>query len=83
MDKTEKNVWYLEGPFFRYAGDVKKLARRAGVRIIDSRYAEPGRPNAAPEKDLPKVELKAEYRTPTAEELEAIEKARQLTAGGK
>ena len=49
-------VWYLPGPFTRYNEDVKSLAQKSGVRIVDARFVpEDGRKDAAPEKDLPKV----------------------------
>jgi hypothetical protein len=49
-------VWYLPGPFTRYNEDVKSLAQKSGVRIVDARFVpENGRKDAAPEKDLPKV----------------------------
>jgi hypothetical protein len=49
-------VWYLPGPFTRYNEDVKSLAQKSGVRIVDDRFVpEDGRKDAAPEKDLPKV----------------------------
>jgi hypothetical protein len=56
---TDKNIWYLPGPFHRYEDDVKALAKKAGLRIIDasvtdSRDGEAEKP--------PKAKLKAEYR---------------------
>ena len=45
-------VWYLPGPFTRYNEDVKALAQKSGVRIVDARFVpEDGRKDAAPEKD--------------------------------
>ena len=32
-------VWYLPGPFTRYNEDVKALAQKSGVRIVDARFA--------------------------------------------
>lgn len=47
-------VWYLDGPFTRYNEDVKELAQKAAVRIIDGRFVpEKDRKDAA--KDVPKV----------------------------
>ncbi|MEQ3620565.1 MAG: hypothetical protein ABNH42_04400 [Marinobacter sp.] len=59
-------VWYLPGPFTRYNEDVKALAQKSGVRIVDARFVpENGRKDAAPEKDLPKVtEKKAPAKKP-------------------
>jgi hypothetical protein len=73
---SKKPIWYLEGPFYRYAGDVKAAAAKAGVRIVDSRFAPENRPNAAPEKDLPKVSLLPEY-APAKKETAAERKARE------
>lgn len=63
MAKPEQKapVWYLAGPFYRYEQDVKSLAKKAGVRIIDATVTD-DRSNAADDKDLPRVTLKAEYR---------------------
>ena len=56
MAKQKAPVWYLAGPFTRYNEDVKDLARKAAVRIVDARYVpEDQRKDAAPEKDLAKV----------------------------
>lgn len=33
---SNKNIWYLPGPFHRYQEDVKALAKEAGLRIIDA-----------------------------------------------
>ena len=64
-NKQKAPVWYLAGPFHRYKEDVKELARKAGVRIIDARFVPEGqRANAAPEKDLPKATLKAARKAP-------------------
>lgn len=52
------DVWYLAGPFYQYAEDVKALARAAGVRIVDAN-ATASREHAA--ADVPAVTLKAEY----------------------
>ncbi|EPL03885.1 hypothetical protein [Pseudomonas sp. CF161] len=56
---TDKNVWYLPGPFHRYEDDVKALAKKAGLRIIDANMTE-NRDNEA--EKPPKAKLKAEYR---------------------
>ena len=34
-----KNVWFLELPAHLYVEDVKDLARKEGLKIIDKRYA--------------------------------------------
>ncbi|WP_458373012.1 hypothetical protein [Pseudomonas laurylsulfatiphila] len=37
---TDKNIWYLPGPFHRYEGDVKAIAKKAGLRIVDANVTE-------------------------------------------
>ncbi|MBD9613588.1 hypothetical protein IB245_18985 [Pseudomonas sp. PDM02] len=52
---SNKNIWYLPGPFHQYQEDVKALAKKAGLRIIDANVTE-GREDEA--DDTPKVTLK-------------------------
>lgn len=59
---TDKNIWYLPGPFHRYEDDVKAIAKKAGLIIIDA--------NVTTDRDgevekAPKAKLKAEYREQT------------------
>lgn len=56
--KKNMKIWYLEGPFFRYEEDVKELAAKAGVRIIDANVTK-DRTGACDKP--PKVTLKAKY----------------------
>lgn len=66
-NKQKAPAWYLEGPFHRYKEDVKELARKAGVRIIDARFvAEQDRGNAA--EEVPKATLKAAPKKATTKE---------------
>ena len=37
---SNKNIWYLPGPFHQYQEDVKALAKEAGLRIIDANVTE-------------------------------------------
>jgi hypothetical protein len=37
---TDKNIWYLPGPFHRYEDDVKAIANKAGLRIVDANVTE-------------------------------------------
>ncbi|CAI8788362.1 Chromosome partition protein Smc [Pseudomonas sp. IT-P253] len=37
---SNKNIWYLPGPFHQYHEDVKALAKKAGLRIIDANVTE-------------------------------------------
>ena len=65
--EVEKDVWFLEGPFHRYEQDVKKEARKAGLRIIDSRFASEGMKKALGAAKVPKADLKAEFKPKKAE----------------
>lgn len=59
---SNKNIWYLPGPFHQYQEDVKALAKANGLRIIDASATE-SREDAAGEvpdvtiKELPTVLL--------------------------
>lgn len=59
---SNKNIWYLPGPFHQYREDVKALARANGLRIVDASVTE-SREDAAEQvpdvtvKELPKVLL--------------------------
>lgn len=55
---SDKNIWYLPGPFHRYEDDIKAIAKKAGLRIVDAsvtanRQGECEKP--------PKAKLKPEY----------------------
>jgi hypothetical protein len=52
---SNKNIWYLPGPFHQYQEDVKVLAKKAGLRIIDANATD-GREDEA--DDTPNVTLK-------------------------
>ena len=34
----EKNVWYVEFPTFKYNEDVKVIASKAGLKVIDVKF---------------------------------------------
>lgn len=36
MAKT--NIWYVEFPTYKYKEDVKELARKAGLKIVDAKF---------------------------------------------
>jgi regulator of replication initiation timing len=55
MIMSNKNIWYLPGPFHQYREDVKALAKEAGLRIIDANATE-SRDDEA--EDTPDVTLK-------------------------
>lgn len=52
---SNKNIWYLPGPFHQYQEDVKALAKVAGLRIVDASVTE-SRDGAA--DDVPEVTIK-------------------------
>lgn len=52
---SNKNIWYLPGPFHQYQEDVKALAEANGLRIVDASVTE-SRENAA--DDVPNVTVK-------------------------
>jgi hypothetical protein len=60
---SEDNIWYLPGPFHRYEDDVKAIAKKAGLRIIDANVTESR--DGECEKP-PKAKLKAEFREAAA-----------------
>ncbi len=52
---SNKNIWYLPGPFHQYQEDVKALAKANGLRIVDASVTE-SREDAA--GDVPDVTVK-------------------------
>jgi len=52
---SNKNIWYLPGPFHQYQEDVKALAKANGLRIVDASVTEI-REDAA--DDVPDVTVK-------------------------
>ncbi|MGY4639050.1 hypothetical protein [Pseudomonas sp. TE24901] len=52
---SDKNIWYLPGPFHQYQEDVKALAKANGLRIVDASVTE-SREDAA--EDVPDVTVK-------------------------
>ncbi|MBD9585822.1 hypothetical protein IB254_02020 [Pseudomonas sp. PDM03] len=52
---SNKNIWYLPGPFHQYQEDVKALAKEAGLRIIDANVTDDRGDEAV---DTPEVTLK-------------------------
>lgn len=52
---SNKNIWYLPGPFHQYQEDVKALAKANGLRIVDASVTE-NREDAADE--VPEVTIK-------------------------
>jgi hypothetical protein len=37
---SDNNIWYLPGPFHRYEDDVKAIAKKHGLRIVDANVTE-------------------------------------------
>lgn len=52
---SNKNIWYLPGPFHQYQEDVKALAKKAGLRIIDANVTDDRGDEA---ENTPEVTLK-------------------------
>jgi hypothetical protein len=55
MIMSNKNIWYLPGPFHQYQEDVKALAKANGLRIVDASVTQ-SREDAA--DDVPDVTVK-------------------------
>jgi len=55
MIMSNKNIWYLPGPFHQYQEDVRALAKANGLRIVDASVTE-SREDAA--DDVPDVTVK-------------------------
>lgn len=62
MNMSNKNVWYLPGPFHQYQEDVKALAKEHGLRIVDANATE-SRDGEA--DDVPDVTLRQAALAPT------------------
>ncbi|MEG0067687.1 MAG: hypothetical protein RR740_24125 [Pseudomonas sp.] len=52
---SNKNIWYLPGPFHQYQEDVKALAKQNGLRIVDANATE-SRDDEA--EDVPEVTVR-------------------------
>jgi hypothetical protein len=58
-------IWLVEHPTGRYVEDVKAVARKAGLRVMDAAAAgEAERAAAVPASQAPKLTLKAEFAPP-------------------
>lgn len=54
--------WLVEFPTYRYAEDVKQLARKAGLRVLDAAQAsEADKARAVAADKAPKLTIKPEY----------------------
>ena len=65
-------IWYLPGPFHQYQEDVKALAKKAGLRIIDA-SATASRVGEA--KDVPAVTVKQVARSEVESQLVVADQA--------
>ncbi len=52
---SNKNIWYLPGPFHQYQEDVKALAKQNGLRIVDANATESRDEEA---EDVPEVTVR-------------------------
>ena len=75
--KNDRPIWYLSGPFYRYAEDVKALTMKNGFRIIDADVTDDRR-NAVPADQVPKLTVLPQYMTKA--EAAAAEAAAAKTA---
>lgn len=59
---TRQPTWLVEFPTFRYAEDVKALARKHGLRIVDAAVADAADREVAVSADkAPKLSLLPEF----------------------
>lgn len=56
---TDNNIWYLPGPFHRYEYDVKAIAKKAGLIIVDANVTDSrdGEADKTPEVTLKEVAI--------------------------
>lgn len=60
-------IWLVEHPTHRYAEDVKALARKAGLRVVDAAAASDAERDAAvPAAAAPQLTLRPEFAPPKA-----------------
>lgn len=64
----EKNTWYVEHPTYRYVENVKALARKAGLVVVDTNATD-SRDDAA--QSPPALTLKPEFAPPAPAETPA------------
>lgn len=62
MAITNKKLWFLEFPTYRYKEDVKKLAAKNYARIIDAKFRDQYSENTLKAMEInPNVTLKPEF----------------------
>ncbi len=57
-------LWYVGFPIYRYNEDVKALARKAGLRVVDAIFKGDNKQVA----NAPKLTLKKEYQPEKSKE---------------
>lgn len=72
MTETVKpSIWAVPHPTFVYVEDVKALARKAGLRVVDPAFISDAEKNdVVPAKDAPKLTLKPEFAPTKADKKE-------------
>jgi len=55
---NKNNIWYVEFPTYRYTQDVKELAAKKGLRIVDAKFK--GKNKQC--ENAPSLTLKDEYK---------------------
>ena len=68
------NVWYVNFPTFQYNEDVKELARKAGLRIVDAKFQ--GKNKQC--EDAPKLTVKKDEAKIEAEKAEQAKEREAL-----
>jgi hypothetical protein len=54
-----KKIWLVSFPLFKYKDDVKDLARKANLKIVDARFKSAYKPEMViAEAEAPKLTLK-------------------------
>ncbi len=66
MSIREGSVWFVEHPTYRYNEDVKDLAARQRLKVVDARFKDHF-DKKYHAKDAPKLTLKDEYKPKKAE----------------
>ena len=62
IEEETRKVWLVEHPTYRYIEDVKKLARKADLIVVDSAFASDDEvADAVSSDDAPKLTLKPEF----------------------
>lgn len=60
------NIWLVEFPTYRYTQDVKLIARKGGLKVIDKKFAKDYPPEMLAEK-TPTLTIKPEFKQKASE----------------